>query len=304
MTPCNYVSPDRHCVRIAALHRCACCTGSIPSNSFGPGPVDPIRVDGKFLRAGSTRFHLKGVAYGTFAPDARGDQFPLPSQIVRDFSMMARAGINTVRTYTVPTDEVLDRASAHGLRVMAGLPWPQHIAFLDSAQQERQIRQALRAEVSRLGRHSAVALVALGNEIPASIVRWHGPRRVERFLHQLYDDAKQVRPETLLTYVNFPPTEYLELPFFDVCAFNLYLHDAKALSGYLARLQHVAGARPLLLAEAGADSFREGPDGQAALMAMQLEGAFAAGACGAVAFSWTDEWWRGGYRSRTGRSGS
>ena len=27
---------------------------------------------------------------------------------------------------------------------------------------------------------------------------------------------------------------------------------------------------------------------------MQLRAAFAAGACGAVAFSWTDEWWRGG----------
>ena len=178
--------------------------------------------------------------------------------------------------------------------MIAGLPWPQHIAFLDSAQQERQIRQALRAEVSRLGRHSAVALVALDNEIPASIVRWHGPRRVERFLHQLYDDAKQVRPETLLTYVNFPPTEYLELPFFDVCAFNLYLHDAKALSGYLA-VCSTSQAPGRAAGGSGPHSFREGPDGQAALTAMQLEGAFAAGACGAVAFSWTDEWWRGGY---------
>jgi GT2 family glycosyltransferase/sugar lactone lactonase YvrE len=97
-----------------------------------------------------------------------------------------------------------------------------------------------------------------------------------------------------LTYVNFPPTEYLDLDAFDVCAFNVYLHSEPDLRAYLARLQHIAGARPLLLAEAGADSVREGRDGQARLTASQVRAAFAEGACGAVAFAWTDEWWRGG----------
>ena len=254
-----------------------------------------MRVDGKFLNAGPSRFHVKGVTYGTFAPNRSGDQFPSLAQVERDFSMMARAGINTVRTYTVPTEEVLDCAAEHGLRLMVGLPWAQHTAFLDTARQQREIRDALRAQVIRIGGHPAVALLAIGNEIPATIVRWHGPARIERFLRQLYDDAKQVRPDCLLTYVNFPPTEYLELSFFDLCAFNVYLHDPKALAAYLARLQHVAGHKPLLLAEAGADSFREGLDNQAALTAMHVRGAFAAGLCGAIAFSWTDEWWRGGY---------
>ena len=94
--------------------------------------------------------------------------------------------------------------------------------------------------------------------------------------------------------MNFPPTEYLELPFLDVCAFNVYLHDEAKLRRYLARLQHVAGELPLLLAEAGADSIREGLAGQAELTAMQIRAAFAEGACGAIAFAWTDEWWRGG----------
>ena len=66
------------------------------------------------------------------------------------------------------------------------------------------------------------------------------------------------------------------------------------MCAYLARLQHMAGSRPLLLAEAGSDSVREGLDGQARLTAMQLRAAFTEGACGAVAYSWTDEWWRGG----------
>src|SRR5690606_6662434 len=55
-----------------------------------------------------------------------------------------------------------------------------------------------------------------------------------------------------------------------------------------------AGPKPLLLAEAGADSIREGEDGQAAITAMHLRTAFNEGACGAIGFAYTDEWWRGG----------
>ena len=138
-------------------------------------------------------------------------------------------------------------------------------------------------------------MFALGNEIPPGVVRWHGRLRVERFLRRLYDAAKDASPESLFTYVNFPPTEFLDLSFFDVCAFNVYLHREPELRAYLARLQHIAGHKPLLLAEAGADSIREGEEGQAAITAMHIRAAFEEGACGAVAFAWTDEWWRGGY---------
>jgi beta-galactosidase/beta-glucuronidase len=88
------------------------------------------RVDGKFLSVGERRFLIKGVAYGTFAPDGDGAQFPDAGRIDQDLAAMAAAGINTVRTYTPPTDVLLDTAARHGLRVMAGLAWPQLIAFL------------------------------------------------------------------------------------------------------------------------------------------------------------------------------
>ena len=44
---------------------------------------------------------------------------------------MAGLGINTVRTYTPPRRDLLDEAARQGLRVMVGLPWSQHVAFLD-----------------------------------------------------------------------------------------------------------------------------------------------------------------------------
>ncbi len=266
-----------------------------------PTSVEPDRgrvgpgVTGKCLEVDGRRFLVKGVAYGTFAPDVSGAQFPSPDRVARDLAQMAAAGLNTVRVYTVPPESLLDEAARHGLRVMVGLPWAQHVAFLDSRHTARQLRQDAADAVRRLSSHPAALLFALGNEIPPAIVRWHGRRRVERFLRELCEHVKAAAPASLLTYVNFPPTEFLDLDAFDVCAFNVYLHQQDDLRAYLARLQHIAGQKPLLLAEAGADSVREGFEGQARLTASHIRAAMAEGACGAVAFSWTDEWWRGGH---------
>jgi len=253
------------------------------------------RVVGRFLEAGGQRLLIKGVSYGTFAPDASGAQFPVPERVRQDFRLMREAGLNTVRVYTVPEPSLLDCAAEHGLRVMVGVPWAQHLAFLDDQALTRRVRQDVVSAVRALGSHEAALLFALGNEIPASVVRWHGQRRIEMFLRELYDACKQASPDSVLTYVNFPPTEFLDTSCFDVCSFNVYLHREANLRAYLARLQHVAGHKPMLLAEAGADSIREGLDGQARITAMHLRVAFEEGACGAVAFAWTDEWWRGGH---------
>jgi GT2 family glycosyltransferase/DNA-binding beta-propeller fold protein YncE len=262
-----------------------------------PTPSTAARViaDGKFLRAGDQRFLVKGVTYGTFAPDASGYQFPAIQQIADDFGQMSDFGINTVRTYTAPRLDLRDEAAKQGLRVLIGLPWSQHVAFLDDRRLRRDIRRDIIRQVAHLAGHPAVLAFALGNEIPAGIVRWHGRARVERFLRDLYRAAKDDSPGCLFTYVNFPPTEFLDLSFFDICAFNVYLHGEPELRAYLARLQHIAGHKPLLLAEAGACSLHEGESGQADITAAHIRAAFEEGACGAIAFTWTDEWWRGGH---------
>src|SRR2546421_7729259 len=84
-------------------------------------------------------------------------------------------------------------------------------------------------------------------EIPSSIVRWHGRKRTERFLGRLCRAAKEEDPGALVTYVNFPSTEYLSLPSFDFMSFNVYLEHQPLLERYLARLQNLADDRPLVL---------------------------------------------------------
>ena len=117
----------------------------------------------------------------------------------------------------------------------------------------------------------------------------------ESFLERLYKAVKKVDPQALVTYVNFPTTEYLDLPFIDFVSFNVYLETREKLEGYLARLQNLAGEKPLVMAEIGLDSMRNGPEAQASTLEWQIRSTFATGCSGIFVFSWTDEWHRGGF---------
>jgi GT2 family glycosyltransferase len=94
--------------------------------------------------------------------------------------------------------------------------------------------------------------------------------------------------------VNYPTTEYLQLPFVDLDCFNVYLESQDRLEAYLARLHTLANDRPLLLAELGLDSRRHGLEQQARALEWQVRTAFESGCAGAFVFAWTDEWHRGG----------
>src|SRR5207244_9402493 len=98
------------------------------------------------------------------------------------------------------------------------------------------------------------------------IVRWLGRRRVERHIARLYRAAKAEDPGGLVTYVNYPPTEYLQLPFLDFMCFNVYLETRAAYEAYIARLHNISGDLPLLMAEIGYDSPTTGAYVQATVL--------------------------------------
>jgi len=263
---------------------------------FTPAVLPPrVLVKGKFLYFNEEKLYLKGVTYGTFRPQADESQFPDPDVVDTDFGLMVQQGINCVRTYTVPPRYLLDLALHYGLHVMVGLPWEQHIAFLDDPKRQRDIRQRVTASVAGCAQHPALLCFALGNEIPAPVVRWYGRERVEAFLRYLCAAVKAVDPTTLVTYVNYPTTEYLDLSFLDFDCFNVYLETPEKLGAYIARLHNLLGDRPLVLAEIGLDSMRNGEEKQASVLAWQCELIFGQGCAGMFVFAWTDEWWRGGF---------
>jgi glycosyltransferase involved in cell wall biosynthesis len=258
--------------------------------------AEAIRVDGKFFRVGAAKHFVKGVTYGPFAPDSRGDQFPALDMVGRDFALMVTAGINTVRVFTVPPVWLLDAAQRHGLKMLVGLPWSQHVAFLDSADIRAEIRDAIVAGVRACARHEAVFAYLVGNEIPPDIIRWHGARRVEKFVESLVALVRREHPGALVSYASFPSTEYLNVAdFCDFLCFNVYLHDEGAFRRYVARLHNLTVTKPLVLTEFGADSLRSSEAEQRDILSWHINAAFAGGVAGTFVFAWTDEWFTGGH---------
>ena len=87
-------------------------------------------------------------------------------------------GINCVRTYTAPPLYLLDIAEKLGLKVMAGLPWEQHLTFYEN---RKAITRKVKDDVLSLQQHPAILCYTIGNEIPAPIVRWYGKNKIEKF---------------------------------------------------------------------------------------------------------------------------
>src|SRR5690349_13998996 len=96
--------------------------------------MDRLAARGKFLFEGERKFHARGVSYGPFTPNSRGERYPEPERAAQDFALIRELGANVVRTYVAPPLWMFELAARHDLRLMVGIPWPFHMAFLDSRQ--------------------------------------------------------------------------------------------------------------------------------------------------------------------------
>ena len=261
----------------------------------------PVEIDGKFFAAGEERFEFRGVTYGTFAPRSDGALFPERDQLGVDLASMREAGFSVVRTYTVPTDDLLEVAAENGLRVLAGVFYPDWRYLLGSSRREarrvaREARREVREAAHRLAGDHRILGLSLGNEVPADVLRWHGLDMVANTLRDLVQVVREEDSDRLVTYANYPTAEYLPLESLDFLMFNVFLERREDFRRYLTKLQHLAGDRPLVLGEVGIPA-GEGQDGehhQAEVIDWQLETAIERGIGGTCVFSWTDEWWVGG----------
>ena len=88
---------------------------------------------------------------------------------------MRELGANTFRPFTVPPRWLLDLAEEYGLRAIIGIPWAEHVAFLDSSRLQRDIRHTIADGAASCRGHTAVLACLVGNEIhqiwPAGMAR-------------------------------------------------------------------------------------------------------------------------------------
>ena len=268
-------------------------------------------VDGKFFAqdntrfsftAGEERFTFRGVTYGTFAPRADGAAFPERARLRNDFELIADAGFTVVRTYTLPPDDVIDAAAEHGLLLFAESFYPDWRYITGGSQRDvRDVlvsaRRTVRAAARQFAGNPHIAALSLGNEIPADVIRWVGTRTIARAIGDLASTVRDEDPDLLVTYGNYPTTEFLPLPDLDFLTFNVFLERHGDLRRYIARLHNLTGERPVVIGEFGLDA-GVGDDVQAASVDRQLRTAVEGGAGGTCLFSWTDDWWVGGTQVR------
>jgi hypothetical protein len=244
---------------------------------------------GKFfhLEGSVEAFGLRGVSYGPFSPETAAD-------VDADFARIASLGFNAVRVHELPAAAMLAAAEKHGLRLICGVPWAEHVDFLGDAAVWQSVRRAVVEAARFLAPFPCVAALLVGNEIEKTLVRWMRPQRVRAALEELIALARAEAPQLLVSYATYPSTEYLVPRNADFLAVNVYLERREDYARYLARLHNLAGNKPMVISEFGVDTAAQGEAEQAAAMRWWHAENLAAGVAGAVWFSFTDEWFRGG----------
>ena len=233
------------------------------------------------------------MTYGTFAPDANGDEYPTPEVVERDFALMAESGINTVRTYTAPPSWLLDLAHEYGLWVMVGLAAERYVGYRSTAPgprseradphgrpwlQRPSFRPGVRGRQRDSGANHSLA------RSPASPAADWPPR----------EGGACGRPRRTRYLRDVSVDGYLDLPSLDFVCINVYLEERDSFEAYIARMQTLSGDRPLVMGEIGLDSYRNGVEVQARLTLVEVRSAFEAGCAGSFVYAWTDSWYRGG----------
>lgn len=257
--------------------------------------MERLEANGFHFYAGGRKWLARGITYGPFSPDEEGHCYPGEERLEHDFAAIAALGINVLRLYTLPSEAFARLADKHGLRLLVDVSWPKHLDVYERQDLQDVCLAMVDETMQRIASWPNLMGVLLGNEIPADLVRWAGATRVEKFLRALYHRAKSAAPHVLVGFSNYPSTEYLSLQFFDFIGFNVYLHEPHEQRSYFLRLRHLYPDQPLVLSETGVDTQGNGEEEQARVLRDSLQTAFEVGMAGAFVFSWTDEWFTGGY---------
>jgi Glycosyl hydrolases family 2, TIM barrel domain len=208
--------------------------------------------------------------------------------------MITKLNANTILVVDAP-DYVLDIAQKYSLKVLYSfyLNW-----YTFGSDQDLKTRADILRRVEHLRGKPALFGWVLGNEIPAEVIEARGQRVFEGTLADLYRSVKALDGTHPITHSNWPITKSLDLSFFDITSFNLYPLwppevVALGFEHYIREvLQPIAGKKPLVMTEFGANSLEATEQGQARLMGQCWRALRSAGACGGLVFEFTDEWWK------------
>jgi len=242
-------------------------------------------------------FLIRGVHYGPWRPrTGPNKQYPYPplDGIARDLMMIRATGANTVLVYDAP-GEVLDLAAREGLMVVYVFALDWHSV---GGPTQPEMTTAIVDRVRGLRDKPALLAWLLGNEVGGDVLQLRGDAPIVAGLREMYLAITAVDGAHPVSHANWPPARRLDLRFLDFTSFNVYPLwppevVARGFGPYIAEvLLPIAGNKPLLISEFGANTVEAGEEGQARLIRESWEGLLAAGAAGGIVFEFADEWWK------------
>jgi endo-1,4-beta-mannosidase len=240
---------------------------------------------------------IRGIHYGPWRPGTGPNKsYPYPDlkSIAEDFEAIRRANANTVLIYDAPS-EVLDLADQHQLKVIYcfALDW-----YSIGGANQPAITARVVERVAALRAKPALLAWLLGNEVGGHVLQTRGDAPIVTGLRDLYTAVKAADPDHPVSHANWPPARHLDLRFLDFVSFNVYPLwppevVAMGFGRYVERvLRPIAGDKPLLISEFGANTLEAGNEGQERLLHDSWHGVLQAGAAGGIVFEFADEWWK------------
>mmetsp|Transcript_30172 Transcript_30172/g.71231 ORF Transcript_30172/g.71231 Transcript_30172/m.71231 type:complete len:342 (+) Transcript_30172:2-1027(+) len=281
----------------------ASCPTPAPAPTWAPGgPSDSIRIEirGRQVLVDGVPLHLKGVAWNPVAKGRSSADFR--RFVEQDAALMARAGINAVRSYGFIYDRtVLDALWARGI-------WVLNSIYNYGGGDVGKIPQL----VNQVKDHPAILMWTIGNEwnYNGLYVEMSSSASMSRVadVARLVKANDNTRPVASI-YGEVPSQHVIDsLRDIDVWGINVYrgIGFGDVFEKYAGR-----SGKPLFLGEYGADAYNANTrsEDQAAQAkatrelteeVMRRSSVRAGGTCfGAFIFEFADEWWKDGSGSRS-----
>jgi cellulose synthase/poly-beta-1,6-N-acetylglucosamine synthase-like glycosyltransferase len=256
-----------------------------------------VQIQGKALYVDGKPFLVKGMHYGPWRPGTGPNKnypYPAPELIDSDLELIRQLNVNTILMVD-PPGYALDLAQKHGLKLLYAfnIDW-----WALGTSQFAVSRQDIQQRVRDFRQKPALLGWILGNEIPNAAVEQRGEKPIRDGLLDLYSAVQELDNRHFITHSNWPITKDLDLRFFDVTSFNVYPLwppevVAHGYGNYIRQvLQPIAGNKPLLITEFGANTIEATEEGQGRLLQTSWQDLQSAGTCGGMVFEFADEWWK------------
>jgi len=273
-----------------------------------------VYTKGGHIYVDNKLFFVKGVVYEINYPGVAAGMvgyYRIPPEIFeRDFEMMAKAGINCIRTYEPLPLKLLDLAEKHGIMVIENIIHPSNWTnynYKSDKELKSLIAEAIRI-VKRDKDRRCILMWSIWSDTPflqesqgSNMVKRYGLETVREFLKEIYLAVKAEDKQHPITGSNILDQKDTEVgfDFLDVIGVNAYLgEDGQWLGIEKARetikqLVEISKKhnKPVVILETGCSTYYMSEEVQYEILKKQIE-ITNQHIAGLVIFQWTDGWWR------------